>query len=216
VSADGAAIEATIARAAAPPARIPPIRLMGDIACPWTYLALHALRQAFGEDVELDWHPFLLNLGDLARQRRRLAGPVAHYAAGLTVPFTPASLASSVDTRLAHAVILVAAGERRAADAAAALFAARFAAGESLVTAEEFRAALVSDVGADAAARWCGRAQAQLPLVERAARAARLAGVSEIPLAVVDNAFVIGGLQPPEAYRALVELADIRDHHAGP
>ncbi len=214
MSADGDAMEATIRAAWAPPERIPPIRLMGDIACPWTYLALHALRRAFGAGVELDWHPFLLNLGDLARQRRRLAGPVAHYAAGLEVPFAPASLAQSVDTRLAHAVVLVAAGERRAAAAAAALFAARFAAGESLVTADEVRAALVAEVGAESAARWCARAQAQLPLVERAARAARLAGVSEIPLAVVDNAFVIGGLQPPEAYRALVELADIRDRVA--
>jgi len=214
MSADGDAIEATIRAAWAPPEHIPPIRLMGDIACPWTYLALHALRQAFGDALELDWHPFLLNLGDLARQRRRLAGPVAHYAAGLAVPFTPASLASSVDTRLAHAVVLAAAGERRAVDAAAALFAARFAAGESLVTAAEVRAALAVEVGAETGARWCAHAQAQLPLVERAARAARLAGVSEIPLAVVDNAFVIGGLQPPEAYRALVELADIRDHAA--
>jgi predicted DsbA family dithiol-disulfide isomerase len=156
----------------------------------------------------------LLNLGDLARQRRRLAGPVAHYAAALEVPFTPASLAQSVDTRLAHAIVLVAADERRAADAADALFAARFAAGESLVTAAELGAALAPAVGADTAARWCEGAQAQLPLVERAARAARLAGVSEIPLTVVDNAFVIGGLQPPEAYRALVELADMREQAA--
>ena len=214
MSADAEAIEAVVARDWSAPARIPPIRLMGDVACPWTYLALHALRRAFGPDVELDWHPFLLNLGDLARQRRRLAGPVAHYAAGLGVPFTAASLAQSVDTRLAHAVVLVAAAERRAGDAAAALFAARFAAGESLVTTAELEAALAPAVGADAGARWCAHAQAQLPLVERAARAARLAGVSEIPLAVVDNAFVIGGLQPPEAYRALVELAEIRDRAA--
>jgi predicted DsbA family dithiol-disulfide isomerase len=214
MSGQGEAVEATIASATMPPGRIPPLRLMGDIACPWTYLALHALRRAFGADLQLDWHPFLLNLGDLARQRRRLAGPVAHYAANLEVPFATASLAQTVDTRLAHAVVLTAAAEGRAAEAAAALFAARFAAGESLVTAAEMRRALEIRIGTGAAWRWCGDLQAHLPLVERAARAARLAGVSEIPLAVVDKAFVIGGLQPPEAYRALVELADIRDHTA--
>ncbi|MFP4126093.1 MAG: hypothetical protein ACLFU0_05550, partial [Alphaproteobacteria bacterium] len=89
MSATDDTIEATVAAGWAPPERIPPIRLMGDIACPWTYLALHALRRAFGDTFALDWHPFLLNLGDLARQRRRLAGPVARYAAALDVPFTP-------------------------------------------------------------------------------------------------------------------------------
>jgi predicted DsbA family dithiol-disulfide isomerase len=207
----GDAIEATIAAHATPPARIPPIRLLGDVACPWTYLALRALRQAFGARLELDWHPFLLNLGDLARQRRRLAGPVAHYAAAMGVPFTAASLAQTIDTRLVHAVVLAAAAEERAGDAAAALFHARFATGEVLVTAADVRRALDAQVDAADAARWCAGAPAHLPQVERAARTARLAGVSEIPLAVVDNAFVIGGLQPPEAYHALIELADIRD-----
>ncbi|NBB70853.1 MAG: hypothetical protein GVY33_11125 [Alphaproteobacteria bacterium] len=211
MSAEGDAIEATIAARATPPGRIPPIRLLGDIACPWTYLALHALRQAFGAQLQLDWHPFLLNLGDLARQRRRLAGPVAHYAAAMGVPFTAASLAQAVDTRLVHAVVLAAGADQRAGDAAAALFHARFAAGDALVTADDVGRALDARVDAADAARWCARAPAHLPQVERAARTARLAGVSEIPLAVVDNAFVIGGLQPPEAYHALVELADIRD-----
>ena len=205
------AIEATLAEVWTAPARIPPVRLMGDIACPWTYLALHALRRAFGAELALDWHPFQLNLGDLARQRRRLAGPVAHYAAALRVPFVAHSLAQSVDTRLAHAVVLAAGEDGRAGAAAAALFAARFSAGDSLVTVEELEAALARELDAATARRWCDGAEAQLPLVERAARAARLAGVSEIPLAVVDNAFVIGGLQPPEAYQALVELAEVRD-----
>ena len=206
-----AAIEATLADAWTAPKRIPPVRLMGDIACPWTYLALHALRRAFGTKLVLDWHPFQLNLGDLARQRRRLAGPVAHYAAALRVPFVAHSLAQAVDTRLAHAVVLAAGEDGRAGTAAATLFAARFGAGDSLVTAEEVEAALARELDEATARRWCDGAEAQLPLVERAARAARLAGVSEIPVAVVDNAFVIGGLQPPEAYRALVELAEVRD-----
>jgi len=193
------------------PVTAPPIRLLGDIACPWTYLALNALEHAFGSALRLEWHPFLLNLGDLARQRRRLAGPVAHYAAKMGVPFAPASLAQAVDTRLVHAVVLAAAVEDRADAAATAVFAARFGEARPLVTDTDVQAALVASGLAEAAGRWCERATTQLPLVERAARAARLAGVSEIPLAVVDNAYVIGGLQPPEAYRALAELAEIRE-----
>lgn len=212
MSEHGGTIEATVAAYATAPAAVPPVRLLGDIACPWSYLALHALRRAFGRQVRVDWHPFLLNVGDLARQRRRLAGPVARYAAGLDVPFAPASLAQPVDTRLAHAVVLAAAGEDRAREAAAALFAARFGAGGPLVMRDEFRDALGAGVEPAAASRWLERAESRMPMVERAARAARLAGVSEIPLVVVDNAFVIGGLQPPEAYGALAELVDIRDH----
>ena len=205
-------IEATIACHRREPAANPPIRLLGDIACPWTYLALHALEHAFGDALRLEWHPFLLNLGDLARQRRRLADPVGHYAARLGVPFAPVSLAQPVDARLVHAVLLAAGAEGRVGDAARAVFASRFAAGGALTTTDEVKAALGEHVGDAAAERWCAAGEVHLPVVERAARAARLAGVSEIPLAVVDNAFVIGGLQPPEAYRALVELVDVRDH----
>jgi predicted DsbA family dithiol-disulfide isomerase len=208
-------IEATIRARAAAPASIPPVRLLGDIACPWTYLALHALEQAFGAEPPLEWHPFLLNLGDLARQRRRLTGPVSHYAARMGVPFAPVSLAQPVDAKLVHAVLLAAADDGSVYRAARALFAVRFAEGGALVGERDVHATLAAAVDEGAATRWCRAAPAHLVLVERAARAARLAGVSEIPLAVIDNAFVIGGLQPPEAYRALVDLADIRDHVRG-
>lgn len=207
-------IEATIRRHRREPERVPPIRLLGDIACPWSYLALNALEQAFGDALRLEWHPFLLNLGDLARQRRRLTDPVAHYAARMGVPFAPVSLAQPVDARMVHAVLLAAGEEGRVAEAARTMYAARFAQGGVLATHSEIVAALSPYFGETVAARWCDAAETHLPAVERAARAARLAGVAEIPLAVVDNAFVIGGLQPPEAYRALLELADIRDRTA--
>jgi predicted DsbA family dithiol-disulfide isomerase len=198
------------APAARAPDPLPPVRLLGDIACPWTYLALASLQRAFGERLRLEWHPFLLNTRDLARQRDRLAGPVAHYAGVVDAPFDAAGLAQPLDAHVAHGVVLAAGREGRAAEAARALFDARFAAARPLDERRAITAALVARVDETDARAWLEASTANAAVVDRATRAARLAGVSEIPLAVVDNAHVIGGLQPPEAYRALVELAVIQ------
>lgn len=195
---------------AAPIAEVPPIRLLGDIACPWTYLTLAALQRAFGAGFALEWHPFLLNLQDLARQRDRLAAPVAEYAGRMRLGFVPAALAQPVDALLVHGVVLAAAREGRGAAAARALFDARFGGGTALVERRTVRAALAERLAGAEAERWVQAAPGHAGVVERATRAARLAGVSEIPLTVLDNALVIGGLQPPEAYTALAELALIQ------
>ncbi len=198
------------AATAAPIAEAPPIRLLGDIACPWTYLTLAALQCAFGPGVLLEWHPFLLNLPDLARQRDRLAAPVAEHAGRMRLGFVPAALAQPIDALLVHGVVLAAAGEGRAAAAARALFDARFGRGLALVEHRTVHRALAERLAATEAERWLEAAPGHAGVVERATRAARLAGVSEIPLTVLDNALVIGGLQPPEAYTALAELALVR------
>ncbi len=189
------------------PDRTPPVRLLGDIACPWTYLTLTALVRAFGESLRLEWHPFLLPAGDFRGQRERLSSAVASYAKRLEAPFVAEALDAPVDGRLAHGVVLAAVAEDRGREAAEALFAAHFAHGKPLVESDAVASALAERVGASTVARWLEQANGSGAVVERASRAARLAGVSEIPLTVIDNGYVIGGLQPPEAYRALVELA---------
>lgn len=187
----------------------PPIRLLGDLACPWTYLTLTALVQTFGAGLRLEWHPFLLHTTDFARQRERLAGPVTLYARRLSAPFVADGLAQPLDGPLAHGIVLAAAAEERTVEALQTLFDARFARAQPLGDAAAISAAVHDRIDAPSAERWLAHAAASTAIVERATRAARLAGVSEIPLAVVANAYVIGGLQPAEAYRALVELAHV-------
>ncbi len=188
--------------------RVPPpsVRLLADVACPWSYLTLLALQRAFGADLRLEWHPFLLNPRDLVRQRTRLLEAVNRYAEQLGAPFRAEALAQPIDGRLAHAVIL-AVTPAETPGTASALFRARFARGEALASPAAIEAALATALGAPAAARAMHAAEACKPLVDRADRAARIAGVGEIPVSVLDDAYVIAGLQPPESFVGLAELA---------
>ena len=188
--------------------RIPPIRLLGDLACPWTYLTFVALRQAFGAQLVLEWHPFVLDPRDLGRNRARLIEAVERYARGLAAPFRAESLSRPIDSRLAHGAVLAAAAAD-VADVAAALFGARFGAGRALVDVATIQVVLAERLGAAAAGGLVGRIPAQLEAVDRADRTARAAGVVEVPVAVVDNAYAIAGLQPAEAFLALAELARV-------
>lgn len=185
----------------------PPVRLLGDVACPWTYLTFVALRRAFGGALVLEWHPFVLDARDLTRHRTRLIEAVNRYARELGAPFRAESLAQPIDSRRAHGAILAAGSG--AADVAEALFAARFAAGVSLADRNAIATVLGARLGAATAAALASRLDERLEMVERADRAARAAGVAEVPVAVVDGVYAIAGLQPPEAFIALAELARV-------
>ncbi len=187
-----------------------PWRLVGDVACPWTYLAFTALCRAVGDDVRLDWHPYLLRPETKRQDTARIARAAVDYAAWLQAPISPAALGQPVAGRTAHGALLAASAEGAAALAARALFEAHFARGDSLARDIAIERALAVRVGTERAVRWLGAARTNGHLVDRATRAARLAGVNEIPLLIADGRFVISGLQPPEAYAALDELTAIQ------
>lgn len=188
----------------------PSVRLIGDVACPWTYLTLISLRRAFGADLVLNWHPFLLDPRDLRRQRTGLIEAVNRYARSLDAEFVAASLAQPVDSRLAQGAILAAGPDGAAA--AAALFRRRFAEGAALAEGEAMAAALAGALGAGRAEAIVARAPDFAATVVRSDRLARAAGVTEVPVVVVARAYAIAGLQPPEAFSALAELAEIERH----
>ena len=184
----------------------PTVRLLADIACPWSYLTLVSLRRAFGSALRLEWHPFMLNPKDLARQRTRLLEAVNRYARQLDAPFRAGSLSQPIDSRLVHAVVLAAEADR-VADVASTLFRGRFEAATALVDARAIQALLEAGLGAGVAAALMRESASRLEVVDRADRAARIAGVAEIPVSVLDDGYVIAGLQPPEAFLGLAELA---------
>ncbi|TVQ36117.1 MAG: hypothetical protein EA356_06110 [Geminicoccaceae bacterium] len=189
-----------------PPA--PTVRLLGDIACPWSYLTLISLHRAFGQELRLEWHPFVLELRDLVRQRTRLLEAVNRYARQLEAPFAAAALLAPIDSRRVHATLLAAAPDQVAA-VAAALFEARFAQASALSDRHAIETALAAKFGAVYATTLLAGSTARLEMVDRADRAARIAGVAEIPVSVLDDAYVIAGLQPPEAFLGLAELAAV-------
>ncbi|MFW5681162.1 MAG: hypothetical protein ACOC3D_12915, partial [Pseudomonadota bacterium] len=122
--------------------------------------------------------------------------------------FRADALRQPIDSRLAHAMVL-AAGPAELAHVVETLFAHRFAQGRPLAGAEDLRTAVAGVLGPSRAGDLIRAAPAQLEAVARADRAARLAGASEIPVAIVAESYVISGLQPPESFSGLAELAAV-------
>ncbi|MEO1089013.1 MAG: DsbA family protein [Pseudomonadota bacterium] len=182
------------------------VRLLGDLACPWTHLTLATLVRALGSSINLEWHPFLLRPKERVLPGSEAALMAARHAAELDVPFATASLTAPIDSRLTHGVVLAAETAKRV-EIARRLFDAHFREARPLVEAEDVAAALgeVADGKTVAALIAAGTDAAQV--VERADRAARIAGVNAVPLTVIDGAYAIAGLQPEPAFAALVELA---------
>jgi predicted DsbA family dithiol-disulfide isomerase len=186
----------------------PAVRLLADIACPWSYLTLVSLRRAFGAGLRLEWHPFVLNPRDLSRHRTRLLEAVNRYAGQLNATFRADALSQPIDSRLAHAAAL-AATPAEVGPVVEALFAHRFARGLPLAGPVDVTDAIAAALGTGRAQELVRTGQAHLDLVARADRAARLAGANEIPVAIVGESYVISGLQPPEAFGGLAELAAV-------
>lgn len=206
------------AAASSPP--LPVVRVVADLACPWCYVGLHRLLAlAPREPFRLVWHPFLLNPhlppGGVPRPlylERKFGGVAQADAVYRRAAATAAAqglelrldrLRVQPDTRLAHAVLLEAAGPRLP-ELALALLAAFFRDG--------------IDLG-DPAALACVGARAGFAVPEPAAAAVRVgamheaacrAGIDGVPVFLFGEDHVIAGAQPAECLEAMLRLERYR------
>lgn len=204
------------------------IDVFADIACPWCYIGEAHLQAALAErphlGVERRWRPFQLQPGlppegaprDAFFERKfggaeAMDAAFAHVtqagaAAGLRFDFS--TLAGAPNTTDAHRLVLLAETYGRAWKTVDALFEGYFADGRDLNDAEDFVAIAehAGLPGADARAL-LGDDRYRLEVRQSQEIAAR-AGISGVPLFIVDDQFAVSGAQPPEVFvRALDEAA---------
>ncbi len=215
----------------------PPMTLdvFADIACPWCYIGeanlAEALRQRPHLGVERRWRPFQLQ-PDLPREgaprdvlERKFGGAEqmkaafartaqAGEAAGLRFDFT--KLAGTPNTLDAHRLVLLAGEYDRTWETVEALFEGYFADGRDLNDAADLVAIAehAGVPGADARALLGDdRYEAD---VRRSQEIAGRAGISGVPLYLVDGQFALSGAQPPEAFVQALDRAAAAGMEAAP
>jgi predicted DsbA family dithiol-disulfide isomerase len=196
---------------------LPQVRLVGDLVCPWCYLAFHRLMRVAEEaPFGFTWHPFLLNPnlppsgiprhdyvlrrygsihGAEPGQRRAI---IAAGEDGLEI--NPARIEREPSTVLAHGLLLRA-GPRLPA-LARALFEAYFRDGQDIGNPVVLR-----PLAAQFSLELTG---ASIATVTSMHEAACRAGVEGVPMIIVGDDHVIAGAQPLPALSALLTLERYR------
>ncbi len=215
------------------------IDIWSDVVCPWCWIGKHRFQQGLallGDDapqVEVDWHPFLLDpdagvtpvplrqayaakFGSAERTEQILSQTqTAARAEGLPMDFEQGQV--RVTTLPAHRVLWLAGREGVQGPVGEALFRAHFVEGRNLadpqtlidaaaaggIQAERVTALLAGEEGLE-------EIQAQLTQ-------AQAMGIQSVPTFVVNDRYAIQGAQPPEAFaQALREIAAATHDATGP
>ncbi len=205
------------------------IDVWSDVVCPWCWIGKRRLERALAllgdaaPEVELHWHPFLLDpeagsepvplreayarkFGGAERSAQMLASTQATARAeGLPFDFDRGQV--RVTTLPAHRLLWLAAREGDAGRAAEALFHAHFAEGRNLadpavlvaagqaagLPEARVRALLAGDEGEAEVRAQVAQAQAM--------------GIRSVPTFVIDGRHVVQGAQPPDLFAQALRRA---------
>lgn len=206
------------------------IDIWSDVVCPWCWIGKHRFQQGVAllgddaPDIEVHWHPFLLDpdagttpvplreayvakFGSAERTAQILSQTQATARAeGLPMDFDQGQV--RVTTLPAHRLLWLAGREGVQAAVGEALFRAHFVEGRNLadpqtliaaaaaggITAERVTALLAGEEG--------------LPEVQAQLAQAQALGIQSVPTFVVNDRYAIQGAQPPEAFaQALRQIA---------
>lgn len=201
------------------------IDVISDVVCPWCYVGKRRLEKALGDrPAVVRWHPFELN-PDMPREgaelkpyyaekfgswekARELQARVADAGRGEGIDFQFDQVARIPNTRDAHRLIHLA-GERNAQDAVVeALFRAYFLNGQDL-TDPSTLADAAAEAGLDRA-EMAGllASDAALDVVRTEETQVLRAGVSSVPLFIINGRVALSGAQPPESFQRAFEQVD--------
>jgi len=201
------------------------IDVISDVICPWCFVGKRRLEKALGDrPAVVRWHPFELN-PDMPREGAELKPYYtekfgswkkaeelqAHVAAagrdeGIAFQFD--RVARIPNTLNAHRLIHLA-GQRDAQDAVVeALFRAYFLDGRDLTDP-----ATLADIAAEAGLDRAEMADllagdAGLEVVRTEEDQVRRAGVSGVPLFIINSRVALSGAQPPRFFQQAFEQAD--------
>lgn len=212
----------------ADPATIPlVVDVVSDVVCPWCFVGKRRLEQAVamrpGRPVAVRWHPFQLDPtippggidrkiymerkfgtgGRIEEIHRRLAAVGAE--AGIAFDF--AAIRRSPNTRDAHRLIRLAAGEGIQGRVAEALFTAYFEHGLDIgdhgVLADAGEAAGLPRAAVEAMLA----GDAEGAEVDREIAAAQEMGVQGVPFFIIAGRYAVSGAEAPENLAAAMDQA---------
>ncbi|MDX5514566.1 DsbA family oxidoreductase [Stenotrophomonas bentonitica] len=214
------------------------IDIWSDVVCPWCWIGKHRFQQglallgADAPEVEVHWHPFLLDpdagtapvplrqayaakFGSAERTEQILTQTqAAACAEGLPMDFNQGQV--RVTTLPAHRLMWLAGREGVQAEVGEALFRAHFVEGRNLADPQTLIAA--GAAGRLQAERITALLEGEEGLEEIQAQLAQAQrfGIQSVPTFVIDDKYAIQGAQPPEAFaQALRQIAAERTP-AGP
>jgi len=206
------------------------IDIWSDVVCPWCWIGKHRFQQGLallGDDapeVEVHWHPFLLDpdagtapvplrqayaakFGSAERTEQILTQTqAAARAEGLPMDFNQGQV--RVTTLPAHRLMWLAGREGVQAEVGEALFRAHFVEGRNLADPQTLIAA--GAAGGLQAERITALLEGEEGLEEIQAQLAQAQrfGIQSVPTFVIDDKYAIQGAQPPEAFaQALRQIA---------
>jgi predicted DsbA family dithiol-disulfide isomerase len=201
------------------------IDVFSDAVCPWCWLGKRRFERALGAQADLvaevHYRPFELN-PDLppegmprAEYLERRFGDVNRFAAAQRdlaalgaaegIAFEFGAIRRMPNTRRAHALIALAAGQGRGAQAAERVFRAYFAEGADIADPDVL-ASLGTELGLDAAAVRAGIDEPTLHAEIAAAESqAQAAGISGVPAFVFDGRYLVSGAQDPATFARVFE-----------
>jgi len=201
------------------------IDVISDVICPWCFVGKRRLEKALGDrPAVVRWHPFELN-PDMPREgvelkpyyaekfgswekAKELQARVAAAGREEGIAFQFDRVARIPNTVDAHRLIHLA-GERGAQDAVVeVLFRAYFLDGRDLTDP-----ATLADIAAEAGLNRAEMAEllagdAGLEIVRTEENQVRRAGVSGVPLFIINNRVALSGAQPPEFFQQAFDQAD--------
>ncbi|WP_313426373.1 DsbA family oxidoreductase [Stenotrophomonas rhizophila] len=206
------------------------IDIWSDVVCPWCWIGKHRFQQGVAllgddaPDIEVHWHPFLLDpdasttpvplreayvakFGSAERTAQILSQTqTTARAEGLPMDFDQGQV--RVTTLPAHRLLWLAGREGVQAAVGEALFRADFVEGRNLADPQTLIAAAAA--GGIAAERVTALLAGEegLPEVQAQLAQAQALGIQSVPTFVVNDRYAIQGAQPPESFaQALRQIA---------
>jgi predicted DsbA family dithiol-disulfide isomerase len=206
------------------------IDIWSDVVCPWCWIGKHRFQQGLAllgddaPDIEVHWHPFLLDpdagttpvplreayvakFGSAERTAQILSQTqTTARAEGLPMDFDQGQV--RVTTLPAHRLLWLAGREGVQAAVGEALFRAHFVEGRNLADPQTLiAAAATGGIAAERVTALLGGDEG-LPEVQAQLVQAQALGIQSVPTFVVNDRYAIQGAQPPEAFaQALRQIA---------
>lgn len=206
------------------------IDIWSDVVCPWCWIGKHRFQQGVAllgddaPDIEVHWHPFLLDpdagttpvplreayvakFGSAERTAQILSQTqTTARAEGLPMDFDQGQV--RVTTLPAHRLLWLAGREGVQAAVGEALFRAHFVEGRNLADPQTLiAAAATGGIAAERVTALLGGDEG-LPEVQAQLVQAQALGIQSVPTFVVNDRYAIQGAQPPEAFaQALRQIA---------